>query len=388
MVQLQVHMVLLRSTATALADFDRHRARHNVTRGQILRHRRISLHEALALRVNQITALTTATLGDKTPGTVDTGRVELHKLQILRRKSGARDHRRTIAGTGVGRGAGEVRPSVATGRQHRVLRPEPVNATVLEVHRDHPDTLAILHQQVHGKVFDEVVTVVAQRLAVQRVQQRVSGTIGYAAAPMCLATLAVLQTLATERPLVDLAIGRTRERHAVVFQLDHGLRGLARHVVDRVLIAQPIRTLHRIVHVPLPVVLFHVAQGRIDAALRRDRVRARGEQLRNDGCLEAFRHQTEGRPQSGTTGTDHHRIVRVVHHRVLARDGIRVRFRIVLAHRKVQLALRRSGTQTAHRGEGVLGQGRREPNHPAHLARSFFRKNREKPQPTSVTTGG
>uniref|UniRef100_A0A2M3ZLN8 Uncharacterized protein n=1 Tax=Anopheles braziliensis TaxID=58242 RepID=A0A2M3ZLN8_9DIPT len=272
MVQLQVHMILLRSTATTLADFDRHRTRHHVARRQILRHRCISLHKALTLRVNQITALTTATFRDKTSGTVDTGRVELHKLQILRRKPGTCHHRRAIAGTGVSRGAGEVRPSVATRRQHRVLGAETMNATVLEVHCDHTDTLAILHQQVHRKVLDEVVTVVAQRLAVQRVEQRVSGTIGYAAATMRLASLAVLQTLSTESSLIDLAIGGTRERHAVVFQLNHGLRCLARHVVDCILIAQPIRTLHRIVHVPLPIVLLHITEGRINASLGSDRV--------------------------------------------------------------------------------------------------------------------
>uniref|UniRef100_A0A2M4C618 Putative secreted protein n=1 Tax=Anopheles marajoara TaxID=58244 RepID=A0A2M4C618_9DIPT len=272
MVQLQVHMILLGSTATTLADFDRHRTRHHIARRQILRHRCISLHKALALRVNQITALTTATFRDKTSGTVDTGRVELHKLQILRRQPSTCHHRSTITGTGMSRGAGEVRPSIAARRQHRVLGAEPMDATVLEVHGNHTDTLAILHQQIHRKVLDEVVTIVAQRLTVQRVEQRVTGTIGDAAATMCLASLAILQTLATKCPLIDLAIGCTRKRHTVVFQLNHGLRGLARHVVDRILVAQPIRTLHRIVHVPLPVVLLHVTEGRINASLGSDRV--------------------------------------------------------------------------------------------------------------------
>ena len=76
---------------------------------------------------------------------------------------------------------------------------------------------------------------VPQALSVERVQHRMSRPVRHGAAPVRLATLAVLVRLPAERALVDLALGRAGEGHAVVLQLDDGGRGLFRHVVDGVL---------------------------------------------------------------------------------------------------------------------------------------------------------
>lgn len=46
-----------------------------------------------------------------------------------------------------------------------------MDCSVLEVECDHTAALAILHDEVHGEVFDEVVAVVAQRLSVKGVEQ-------------------------------------------------------------------------------------------------------------------------------------------------------------------------------------------------------------------------
>ena len=69
------------------------------------------------------------------------------------------------------------------------------------------------------------------------------------------------------------------ERQAVVLELDDRLGRLAAHVLDRVLVAEPVAALDRVVRVPAPVVLGHVAERRVDAALRGDGVRARREEL-------------------------------------------------------------------------------------------------------------
>lgn len=148
----------------------------------------------------------------------------------------------------------------------------PVNRSILQIHRNHSLALAILHNQVHRKVLDEIVAIVVQRFAVQRVQQRMARPVGDRTAPMRLATLAVVVALAAERALIDLALLGARERHAVVLQLNDGLGRLARHIMDGVLVAQPIGALDRVVAMPLPVVGLHVAERRIDAALRGDRV--------------------------------------------------------------------------------------------------------------------
>lgn len=53
--------------------------------------------------------------------------------------------------------------------------------------------------------------------------------------PMRLASLAELEGLSSEGPLIDPALGGARERHAVVVQLDDSVRCLPSHVVDGVL---------------------------------------------------------------------------------------------------------------------------------------------------------
>src|SRR4051794_6768391 len=97
-------------------------------------------------------------------------------------------------------------------------------------------------------------------------------------------TLAVMGGHAAEWALIDLpVILAARERQAPVLKLIHGGRRIASKVFDRVLVAQPVRTLHGVVHVPAPVVLAHIAERGGDAALRRDRMRARGKDLSDAG---------------------------------------------------------------------------------------------------------
>lgn len=120
------------------------------------------------------------------------------------------------------------------------MRAEPVDGTVLLVVRDDTDDLAVVGQQVHGEELDEEVAVVVQRLAIQRVQHRVARSVRDSTGTVRLPALAELLRLATEGPLVDPAFLGTRERHTVVLQLDDGLGRLTRHVVDRVLVPEPV----------------------------------------------------------------------------------------------------------------------------------------------------
>ena len=76
----------------------------------------------------------------------------------------------------------------------------------------------------------------AHRLAVQRVQHGVPGAVGGGRAAVGLAALAVVERLATEGALIDLALVGAREGQAVVLELDDGGWGLAAHVLDGVLV--------------------------------------------------------------------------------------------------------------------------------------------------------
>ncbi len=93
---------------------------------------------------------------------------------------------------------------------------------------------------------------------------------------------------------------------------DRGRRLLA-HVLDRVLVAEPVGALDGVVEVEAPVVLAHVAERGADAALRRHRVAAGREHLGEAGRREALLGEAEGGAQAGAAGADHDDVVGVVH---------------------------------------------------------------------------
>lgn len=194
-----------------------------------------------------------------------------------------------------------------------------MNCTVFEVQRDNALAHAVLHYKIQRKVFDEIITVVAQRLTVKCVEKRVTGSVerrinnfsifklfiflpvSNATATMRLSTFAKVVALTTEGSLVDFTVGRSREWHSVVLQLDDSLGCFAGHVMDCVLISEPIGSLDCVVHVPLPVVVLHVAESGVDATLSGDCVRSGGEEFCDDGCFEAFSNEAECCAQTGAT---------------------------------------------------------------------------------------
>lgn len=136
---------------------------------------------------------------------------------------------------------------------HCVFGPEAVNRAILHAQGNDSHAFPFLHQQVQGKILHKVAGVVPQRLShkstertqgssraperharkndpsieggvthptVERVQERVTRPVGHTAAPVGLASFTILQTLASERTLVDPPIICTAERHAKVLQLE------------------------------------------------------------------------------------------------------------------------------------------------------------------------
>merc|ERR1719512_439794 len=141
-VQLQVDVILLRSTASTLSDLNGHGSADNVSGGQVLGDRGVSLHEPLALAVDEVTSLASAALSHKAASAVDAGRVELDKLHVLVGEPGPADHGGAVPGAGVGRGGGEVGLARAACGHDGVLGAEPVDGAVLEAESDHAATLA------------------------------------------------------------------------------------------------------------------------------------------------------------------------------------------------------------------------------------------------------
>ena len=142
-------------------------------------------------------------------------------------------------------------------------------------------------------------------------QHGVTGAVGRRASALRRA-LAIVRGHAAEGPLIDLAVLGAREGNAVVFEFDDGRNRFLAHVLDGVLITQPIRTLDGVVEMEAPVVLAHVAQRSTDAALRRHGVAAGGKDLGDAGGGQALGGHAHGRPQSGATGTDDNHVVLVM----------------------------------------------------------------------------
>ncbi|SGY16829.1 BQ5605_C012g07003 [Microbotryum silenes-dioicae] len=327
--ELEVAVVLFGTDTATFADLDRHRTRDDVTRGQILRRRRVSLHESFTLRVEQVSTFTSRALRDQAACTVDTCGVELHKFEILQRQARTRDHTGTVTGAGVGRGAREVGTPVTTGGQNGLVRSESVHRTILLVVGHDTDAFAVLHDQIcaanitpqsqsigtlrdhlisariprltSGKVLDEIFGVVAKRLAVEGVQHGVTGSVSGGSASVRLSTLAELERLTTERALVNFALLGAGEGKTVVLELENRVRRLSAHVVDGILVGKPIATLDGVVRVPSPVVFGHVAERGVDTTLRGDGVGSGREKLGNTGDLQSGLGKTESCSKTGTT---------------------------------------------------------------------------------------
>lgn len=119
--------------------------------------------------------------------------MELDELEILQRKACTGDHGVTVTSASVCTCAAEVSSSVSTGREDSLVCAETMEGTILHVESNDADTLAILHDKVEGEVLNEKVCVVAERLAVERVEEGVAGAVSGGSASVCLTTLAELQ---------------------------------------------------------------------------------------------------------------------------------------------------------------------------------------------------
>jgi hypothetical protein len=151
---------------------------------------------------------------------------------------------------------------------------------------------------------DKTVRKFDTKIHVQSVEEGVSGPVGHSAASVSLSTFTIVVTLSTERSLVDLAILGTRERHAVVFQFNNGSWSFFAHVVDGILVTEPIGSLHGIVHVPAPVIWLHVAEGGVHSPLGSDSVRSGWKKLCDASGVETGFGQAKCGSKAGTASTD------------------------------------------------------------------------------------
>ena len=185
-----------------------------------------------------------------------------------------------------------------------------MHGAVVEFPAEHTlaDTV-VRHDQVDGEIFDKEFRALLQRLAIKRVQDRVAGPVSGGAGTLHGRAFAEFRGVAAEGTLIDLALFGAREGHAVMLKLVNRLGRFAGEVFHRIGIAQPVRALDRVIHMPLPVVGAHVAQGRGDATLRRHRVAAGREHLRDTGRAQPLLRHAQSRAQTSTACPHHDNVI-------------------------------------------------------------------------------
>ena len=238
--------------------------------------------------------------------------MELHELHVLQGQAPSQHHRASVAGAGVGRSAGEVSAAVSAGREHRHVGAEAVQGAVFQAPREHSAAgSVVVEEQVDGEVLQEKLGVVLQALLVERVQDGVAGPVGSGTGALGNA-FAEAGGHAAERALVNPAVLGTGEGNSVVFEFHYRGNRLTAHVLDGVLVAQPVGALDGVVHVPRPVVLPHVSQRRAHPSLGGHGVAPGGKELGDARGAQSLRRDAESRPQSGAPGPYHHCIVVVL----------------------------------------------------------------------------
>ena len=120
----------------ALVDLGLLGARDDVARRELHLVRRVLLHEALALRVVEVGALTAGALGDEEPVARERRRVVLDHLHVHQRRARAVRHRDPVAGADQRVGGGVVDLAVAPGGEDHRLRGEHVHRAVPDVADD------------------------------------------------------------------------------------------------------------------------------------------------------------------------------------------------------------------------------------------------------------
>ena len=139
-----------------------------------------------------------------------------------------------------------------------------------------------------------------------------AGTVSRSGGTLNRRAFAHVLHVAAKRALVDRAVIVAAERHAGMFEFINGGRGLAHHIFDRVLVAEPVRPLDGVEHVPRPMVGRIVAERCGDSALCCNGVAARRKNLGNARGFQAGFGDAHRRAQAGTAGTHDDRVVRMI----------------------------------------------------------------------------
>jgi len=147
-----------------------------------------------------------------------------------------------------------------------------------------------------------------------------AGSVRHSTASVSLATFAEFLRLSTKSSLVDFTFFSSWKWHAIWFEFQNGFRCLHGHVLNCILITEPVTSFHCIIKVPFPVILVHIAQSSINTSLGCNSVWSRREEFRNAGGFESGLWKPKGCPKSSTSGTYNYGVIFMINHCIIAED--------------------------------------------------------------------
>src|SRR6185295_487745 len=129
---------------------------------------------------------------------------------------------------------------------HGTMGTEQMEFSVFHIPGQHATAYAVvIHQEIECEILDKKGGVMLQALLVNRMQDRMPGTVGRGTGAL-RHVLAVIDGLPAKGTLINLALAGSRERHAIVLQLEHRRPGLTAHELDGILVAEPVGALDRV----------------------------------------------------------------------------------------------------------------------------------------------
>ena len=129
----------------------------------------------------------------------------------------------------------------------------------------------------------------------------------------------------TKWALINFTFFGPRERNTKMLKLINSFRGIATQIFDCILIAQPIRALDRIVHMPTPVIITHIAKRCRNATLSSNSVATRWKNLRNTCCPQAFFRAPKRCTQTRPAGANNDNIELMVYELIFTHSSLHMR---------------------------------------------------------------
>jgi hypothetical protein len=224
--------------ATAGLDLGVLGARDDVARRELHLVGRVPRHEALALRIDEVTSFASARLAQEHAGRVEPGRVKLQHLQIHGRGSAAQGHGQAVAGVGEGIGVDGPRARVPARREHRARRAQADDAAGSELEREDSFTSFVAAGEAqHDELLVEADTP-RKRLLPEGVQEDEARPIRRVDRTR--------RGVAAEGPLRDPTVRKAAEMAAHVLVGEDDLGRLAAHALHHLRVAQALARLQRV----------------------------------------------------------------------------------------------------------------------------------------------